>query len=197
MPNLTDAFYKLTKNVKTGQYIETGTYLGNGIKDVLNNYDTVHSIELSAHWFDHNVEQFKNNKNVQMHLGDSKEVLPVLLDSIYEPVTIFLDAHYSGKPTAFGQEETPLLHELAMLQQRGFDDIIIIDDCRLLGKTGSCGISDNHPVYPTMTYDWSGVTETEIKKRMKPGYVLLKNDKKIFSDGQYDQYILVKVSAPI
>lgn len=46
MPNLTSAFYKLTNN-NTNHYIETGTYLGNGIKSVLNNYETIHSIELS------------------------------------------------------------------------------------------------------------------------------------------------------
>ena len=39
MPNLTNEFYSLTNNIKTNHYIETGTYLGNGIKDVLNNYE--------------------------------------------------------------------------------------------------------------------------------------------------------------
>ena len=31
MPNLTNEFYTLTNNRKTTHYIETGTYLGNGI----------------------------------------------------------------------------------------------------------------------------------------------------------------------
>ena len=47
MPNLTPYFYELTKTTKTNQYIETGTHCGDGIQRVLDNYSTIHSIELS------------------------------------------------------------------------------------------------------------------------------------------------------
>ena len=191
MPNLTSEFYNLSKTIKTTHYIETGTYLGDGIKCVLNNYLNIHSIELSEKWYQHNVEQFKNNKNVKMYLGDSKKILPELLKSINEPITIYLDAHYSGGTTAFGEEEVPLLFELEILKQRKYDDIIIIDDCRLLSKTGICG-GDNNPVYPTMTYDWSDITENKIINLMKDGYILLKNDNHEYTDGASDQFILVK-----
>jgi hypothetical protein len=94
MPNLTPALYNLTKNIKTNHYIETGTYLGNGITCVLNNYNNIHSIELSNKWYDYNVEQFKNNKNVKMYLGDSKQILPELLKSINEDEAV--DSGRSG-----------------------------------------------------------------------------------------------------
>jgi hypothetical protein len=192
MPNLTSEFYNLTKIVQTNHYIETGTYLGDGVKCVLNNYEHIHSIELSEKWYQHNVEQFKNNKNVKIYLGDSKKKLPDLLNNINEPVTIYLDAHYSGGTTSFGEEEVPLLFELEILKNRNYDDIIIIDDCRLLGKTGICGAGDNHPVYPTMTYDWTNITENKIINLMKEGYILLKNDNHKYTDGASDQIILVK-----
>ena len=192
MPNLTSEFYNLSKTIQTTHYIETGTYLGDGIKCVLNNYLNIHSIELSEKWYQHNVEQFKNNKNVKMYLGDSKKILPELLKSINEPITIYLDAHYSGGTTAFGEEEVPLLFELEIMKQRKYDDIIIIDDCRLLSKSGICGAGDNHPVYPTMTYDWSDITENKIINLMKDGYILLKNDNHKYTDGASDQFILVK-----
>jgi hypothetical protein len=192
MPNLTPYFYSFTNNVKTKNYIETGTYLGEGIKCVLNKYETIHSIELSEKWYQYNVENFKSNSSVKMYLGDSKKILPVLLNDLNEPVTIYLDAHYSGGSTAFGEEETPLLLELDVLKNRKFDDIIIIDDCRLLGKTGTCGISDHDVIYPTMKYDWSNVTENNIVNMMKEGYILLKNDNGVYTDGPHDQYILVK-----
>jgi hypothetical protein len=192
MPNLKSNFYNLTKTTKTLHYIETGTYLGNGIRDVLNNYDNIHSIELSKKWYDYNIEQFKDNKNVKIHLGDSKKVLPELLDTIHEPITIFLDAHYSGATTEFGDEETPLLFELEILKNRKYDDIIIIDDCRLLGKTGICGICPEHPVYPIMTYNWLNITENKIIGLLKKKYILLKNNNHEFTDGPEDQYILVK-----
>jgi hypothetical protein len=192
MPNLTKTFYDLTKNIKTNYYIETGTYLGDGIKSVLQNYINIHSIELSQKWYDYNVEQFKKNINVSMYLGNSKKILPDLLNNINEPITIFLDAHYAGTPTAFGDEETLLLFELEILKNRKYDDIIIIDDCRLLDKKGTCRHSPNHPIYPTMEYNWSNITETKIISLMKENYILLKNDNQKYTDGASDQYILVK-----
>jgi hypothetical protein len=192
MPNLTNEFYSLTNNVKTKQYIETGTYLGNGIKDVLNNYENIHSIELADKWYQYNIEQFRNYSNVKIYFGDSKKILPELLDNINEPVTIYLDAHYSGGTTAFGEEEVPLLYELQILKNRNYNDIIIIDDCRLLGKTGICGAGENVPIYPTMTYDWTGITENSIVNLMKDDYILLANDNHKYTDGATDQYILAK-----
>lgn len=73
MPNLTQKFYTRTNNERTNHYIETGAYLGKGITKVLANYNFIHSIELSEKWYDYNVEQFKNNNNVKMYLGDSKK----------------------------------------------------------------------------------------------------------------------------
>jgi len=190
MPNLTQHFYDTTKTAKTNHYIETGTYLGDGVKCVLSTYGHIHSIELSERWYLHNVEQFKYNNNVKMYLGDSKKILPELLNSINEPVTIYLDAHYSGGTTAFGDEEVPLLFELEILKNRKYNDIIIIDDCRLLGKAGTCGGGVNHPVYPTMKYDWSNITEPKIVNLMKEGYVRLKNDYNKYTNGAADQFIL-------
>jgi len=159
-------------------------------KTVLSNYPNIHSIELAEKWYNHNIEQFKQNPNVNIYLGDSKKILPELLHTINEPVTIYLDAHYSGGETAFGDEECPLLYELELLQTRKHDDIIIIDDCRLLGKTGMCGCGPDHPVYPTMKYDWSNITESKIIQLIKPNYILLKNDNGQYTDGARDQYIL-------
>jgi hypothetical protein len=192
MPNLTLRFYNLTKTIKTRHYIETGTYLGDGIKCVLNNYENIHSIELSEKWYKYNREQFNNNNNVKMYFGDSKKILPQLLNDINEPITIYLDAHYSGGTTALGEESNPLLFELEILKNRNYDDIIIIDDCRLLGKKGVFGCGPNHPIYPTTEYDWSDITENNIINLIKEGYVLLKNDNCIYTDGAVDQYILVK-----
>jgi len=193
MPNLSPLFYELTGVYVTNRYIETGAYLGNGIRTVLNaGYKHIHSIELSEKWYKYNVEQYKDASSVKMHYGDSKRVLPELLKSIREPVTIYLDAHYSGTPTAFGDEETPLLEELEILKNREYDDIIIVDDCRLIGKSGVCGAGPKHPIYPTMNFDWTHITDERILGLMKDGYALLKNDLSEWSDGNSDQYILVK-----
>lgn len=114
------------------------------------------------------------------------------MKTLNEPITIYLDAHYSGGTIVFGEEEVPLLFELEILKQRKYYDIIIIDDCRLLGKTDICGDGDNYPVYPTMTYNWSNITENKIINLMKEEYILLKNDNHKYTDGPSDQFILVK-----
>lgn len=193
MSNLTTKFYDLTKTKKTKHFIETGTYLGYGIKRVLENYEYIHSIELSEKWYNYNKEQFKMNDNVKLYLGDSKKVLQELLNTINEPVTIYLDAHYSGTPTACGEEETPLLYELEILKNRQYDDIIIIDDTRMIGKKGTSGSVEN-TIYPLMDYDWTDITDNKIYELMKDGYIMLKNDNSVFTDQQPDQYILVKTS---
>jgi len=194
MPLLKQYFYETVGISKTQVYVETGTYLGYGIQRVLNSYDYIHSIELSEKWYAHNVNQFKDNKNVIMHLGDSKKILPSLLDDINEPLTIYLDAHYSGEYTAKGEEETPLLHELEILKHRVHDDIIIIDDCRTLGKKGIGG-RENDSMYPLTEYDWTDITEEKIINLMKPGYRLLKNTNFEYIDyHRNDQYILCKTS---
>lgn len=54
------------------------------------------------------------------------------------------------------------------------------------------GCGPNHPIYPTMNFNWSNITENKIISLMKEGYILLKNENRIFTDGAVDQYILVK-----
>lgn len=195
MPTLTDHFYSMTQLTPTREYIETGAYLGDGIRSVIGYYETIHSIELSERWYAHNVEQFKMIPNVHVHLGDSSKVLPRLLDEIKQPVTIFLDAHYSGAPTAFGDEETPLLKELDLLRKRPYDDIIIIDDIRFLGSKGTCGAGPDDPVYPTMQYDWSDITAEAIVARMKDNYRVVNNEGQRYTPGAEDQLILYPVKA--
>lgn len=203
MPILTQKLYNLTSTQKTSIYIETGTYRGDGIKKVLNEYDTIHSIELSEKWYNYNIGLYKSHPKVKLHLGDSKKVLPELLASITEPVTIFLDAHYSGHKDQYGEEETPLLFELNILKNRPYDDIIVIDDCRMLGRKGSSGCNNDY--YPNMVYDWTDITDEKIREHVKPGYIILKNTdfgqnyNEFYSydymDG-WDQYFLVKDKNP-
>ncbi|MDH6504707.1 hypothetical protein [Polynucleobacter sphagniphilus] len=192
MPNLTNLFYDLTSLQKTKCYIETGAYRGDGIKAVMNFYDQVHSIELSPQWVDFNQNQFRDFQNIFIHSGDSKKVLPQILEGIEEPVTIHLDAHYSGGPTAFGEEETPLIQELEFLKTRSYDDIIIIDDCRMVGKKGISGLGPDHPIYPNMNFDWTHITNKKIKSLMKEDYFLISNQVHQFTDGARDRYIMCK-----
>jgi hypothetical protein len=197
MPNLTSQFYGETNTSTTRQYIETGAYHGDGITRVLGQYEVIHSIELSEVWYNHCVDRFKNEPKVRIHYGNSKYILPQVLTNIQEPVTVYLDGHFSAGETAFGEESingvssNPLLVELEILMARPYNDIIIIDDCRMIGKKDWINPGSKGGMWPEYEYDWTNITEEKILNMLKPGYVLLKNDIKTYTDGPPDQWILV------
>lgn len=175
-------------------YVETGTYRGHTIEDVINKYDVIHSIELSKKWFSYCATKFSKYGHVNLWLGDSRKALPIVLETIDEPAVIFLDAHYSGGTTARGNNDTPLLDELEIVNQRAYPDIIIIDDTSFLGlKAGSEPaepVSDD-AVWPTFAYDWRDTTREQVLARMKPGYALVTNENlNLASSTRDDQYIL-------
>jgi len=162
---------------------------------VLHEYEHIHSIELSDHWYNYSKYEYGNISKISLHHGDSKTILPELLKSINEPVTVFLDAHWSGGLTAFGEVETPLLFELEALYQRKYDDIIIIDDSRMFGNKNLSGFHKDEEyseIYPLIEYDWTDITLDKVRKFFKKDYILLENYKQTYTDGAFDQLILIK-----
>lgn len=199
MPILTQTFYSLITTAKTRQFIETGTYHGNGIQRVLDEYEKIHSIELSEKYALEAAKKFLSNPKVTVYHGNSKEVLPHLLETIPEPVTIFLDGHYSGGETAIGDEivdgfsSAPLLAELEIIMQRPYDDIVVIDDTRMFGVRGILNHGTQDCLWPEYSYDWTDITEEAIRTRLKPGYEIFKNQGKTYSGGpNADQWLLAR-----
>ena len=74
-------------------YIETGTYLGNGIAWANTYFNEIHSIEIHEPFYTPSAQRFKDNSKVHVHLGDSRTKLAEILDTKNEPCFIFLDAH--------------------------------------------------------------------------------------------------------
>jgi hypothetical protein len=141
--------------------VETGTYRADGTKVFATLFSAVHTIELSEKWYAFSRELLAPYKNVTCHHGDSAEVLAGLAPSISGPATFYLDAHYAGGDTAMGKEEVPLLRELEAISRRRYNDLVIIDDLRLIGRAGESG-SPGDPVYPPITFDWRSVTMERI-----------------------------------
>ena len=144
-------------------FVETGTYKGDGIENVLDIFEEIHSIELKEE-FVHSARQKFKDKQVYVHHGDSSQVLAKFV--FQEPVLFYLDAHFSGGETAFGPQEDngcPLLRELAVLGKRTEDDIVIVDDMRLMGKTSWGGV-ENDSMYPLTLYNFEHVTLENILK---------------------------------
>lgn len=199
MTILTEKLYELIATPKTKQYIETGTYVGDGIHRVLGRYERIHSIELAEKYALETAAKYIHDQTVTVYHGNSKEVLPVLLDTIPEPVTIFLDGHYSGGETAIGDElvdgfsSAPLLAEIELVMSRPYDDIVIIDDTRMFGRRDWMNQGCTSGKWPQYQYDWTNITEESIQVRLKPGYVIFKNQGREYTLGpNADQWILAR-----
>ena len=119
---------------KTEKFIETGSYIGNGIElALLSGFEKIYSIELSEDYFNLCSDKFRYNNKVELILGDSYYELKKLLNKYPDTsFTYWLDGHYSGGDTAFGVEETPIIKELESILSRNVGgELIYIDDMRL------------------------------------------------------------------
>ena len=194
MSLLKDRFYSRTKVSLPVTYIETGTFKGKNLEVVLHSdrYSNVHSIDLSHEWYSYNKVKFRNHKGLDLHLGDSAEVLTQLIPKIAEPVHFFLDAHYSGPGTAFGKKETPLLEELEAISRFSLSvgTVIIIDDCRMLGKHSLTKANSDFEAFES---DWSDITHRVISDAVGSDYVQLENNLNYWSYGKDDQLIFIRV----
>jgi len=196
MPILKQTFWERSGIDKYSyrNFVETGSYRGFTIDNLIDEYDVIHSIELSSKWYGYCLKKFSNHGHVHLYEGDSRSILPMVLENINEPAVIFLDAHYSGGTTARLEKDTPLLEELDIVGQRLYPDIVIIDDISFLGQKG--GNEPDEPVsdddvWPAFAYDWSETTETAILAKLKPGYALVTNENNLMtSSSREDQYIL-------
>lgn len=122
------------KKYKGRVLIETGTLTGQAIRDALAaGFEEVRSVELSPHWYTHCVELFHADPRVKLYHGLSEEMLPEMIADIAEPVTFWLDGHYSGEGTAQGPCDFPILHELSIIGHHPVKThTILIDDMRLM-----------------------------------------------------------------
>lgn len=125
-------FRKYLNNV----FIETGSFYGDGISLALEaGFKKIYSIELSPHHHKHCIERFKYFPQVTLILGDSYLVLPELLKTINEPITFWLDGHYSEGDTVMSKYESPLMQELDAINNHSINThTIIIDDLRCWNK---------------------------------------------------------------
>lgn len=123
----------LSKYKSSDVFIETGSYIGEGIDIALEcGYKVIYSIELSEHYYNHCLEKYKNNYSVNLILGDSEIELPKLISSINKKCDIWLDAHYSMGNTAMGTKICPLNEELNSILNTNFNHTILIDDVRFM-----------------------------------------------------------------
>ena len=117
--------------------IESGSYNGDGIQDALTNgFDRVISFEVSASLHAACKRRFQGNPKVTLVHGSTNKCLPEYLQSIRDPITFWLDGHYSHVPEcSFVGKPCPIIEELQVIMSFSSGrtkDVILIDDRRLM-----------------------------------------------------------------
>lgn len=134
---LSHAFLKqLVDCFQIKTFVETGTYLGDSTAVAAELFEKVHTIELSESLYNQAKKRFAHYLHVELHHGDSSELLPLVLTTIHNNTLFWLDGHFSKGNTAQGEKNTPILEELAAIKNAKMHDaIILIDDIRLFQNT--------------------------------------------------------------
>ena len=128
---LSQCVQALTKINNVECFVETGTFRGGTTQWAATHFSTVHTIERSEGLYNDYNKRLRQLPGVTPHLGDSREVLPGVLQQIGDANILFwLDGHWSGGATAGEDDECPLMGELQCLTGRE-GDIILIDDARM------------------------------------------------------------------
>jgi hypothetical protein len=119
-----------------GLFVETGTFYGDMVDAVSEQFRRIVSIELDPRLHQIARRRFRDRDHIQLLLGSSEDLLPGVLQRITEPAVFWLDAHYSGSRTAVGSSETPIVSELnSVLNHRIKKHVILVDDARCFDGT--------------------------------------------------------------
>jgi hypothetical protein len=136
MPASKELFEKYPNPV----FIETGTWHGDGVQQAIDaGFKVIYSIELSLELYQRCCERFKDVPFVSLIQGDSCIVLEDVISSIGDPITFWLDGHFSGGDTVMGKYKSPIMQELDAIGRHPIKNhTILIDDLRdwYIGNTG-------------------------------------------------------------
>lgn len=125
--------FLLSNQIDNGDWIETGTYLGDTSLALSRKSPTVITLEPSQELFEFSSSRLRARKNVNCLLGSSEEQFTKALELVSDKANIWLDGHYSGDVTHLGAAETPLFFELQAIAEvlPRFNSIrVFIDDIR-------------------------------------------------------------------
>lgn len=122
--------------------VETGTFYGDMIDAMLQDFSELYTIELSEDLHKTACERFKGEPKVHLIQGDSGKELAKLVPKLTQRALFWLDGHYSAGDTALGDKETPVFEELDHLYSlSNLEHVILIDDAREFGGNSA---------YPTL-----------------------------------------------
>lgn len=123
----------LAKHFGLEVFVETGTYRGDTLAAMRGLFSRLVSVELASELVQAARQRFAGDEAISIVEADAARGLAAALEATGpRPALIWLDAHYSGGPTAKGEGNTPILAEIdTILAQRNGRDVVLVDDARL------------------------------------------------------------------
>lgn len=119
----------IIKQFPIDTFIETGTYQGETSYWASTIFKKVHTIEIAEVLYQSTKEKYKNTDNIKFHLGDSKDILKVIIQDLKGPALFWLDGHWCGRDTGGKDNLCPVMDELKYATSIK-DSVILIDDLR-------------------------------------------------------------------
>ena len=113
-------------------FIEGGTYKGRTAKKMAKHFKHIMTIEASSKLYNNALKILRKQTNVMVKEGNTRNVLPTILDGNLDNILFWLDSHWSGGETYGMNDECPLIEEIKIIVNSKLKNIaIIIDDAKL------------------------------------------------------------------
>jgi len=150
-------------------FFETGTYLGDMIQAVKDDFRHIYSVELSERLYRQAQLRFKKDQHITLLQGDSGKVIRETLKQIQESCLFWLDAHYSGGITAKGDKLSPILDEVILILKHSVrNHVVLIDDARIfVGKDGYPDLSELKKIVGRLRPELNITVEKDIIRIVK------------------------------
>lgn len=123
----------LKKALPLDVFVETGTFHGDTVELVKDQFREIHTVELSPEHYEAACSRFRGQVQIDLAYGDSATALATWASGLRgKSVMYFLDAHWCVADNTAGEaSQCPLLNELRNIGQLNPESLIIIDDARL------------------------------------------------------------------
>lgn len=161
----------IARTVGLRVFVETGTYYGDMIEALKDDFDELYSIEVFEMLYRRAQRRFRKSKNVKLVWGDSGVRLGEVIDGIgNRPILFWLDGHCSGNGTGKGEAETPIMKELEhVFAKANPSSVVVIDDANAFDGSGD---------YPELDF----FREWILKKMPKARIEVVDNAIRVFLD---------------
>lgn len=122
-----------------GVWIESGTYYGETTNYLSKRFRHIYTVEPQIEIFFEAKKILDKYPNVDIYNETSTQALPKILDKVTGDINFWLDGHFSGENTYFGDGVSPISQELQIIESifrsgklKG-NLKIFVDDVRLFG----------------------------------------------------------------